>query len=96
MDHWLILKGFLSVATGFPLPATCYTKGEEGAEGVRIQVRCISGPCHPPQVGGGSAVLSILRGELKFKAKVLNGFIRSYQVASEFKVYLKPAAAVSI
>jgi hypothetical protein len=34
-------------------------QGEKGRGRVRIQVHCISGPCHPPQVGGGSVLLLI-------------------------------------
>jgi hypothetical protein len=35
--------------------------GFRGRGRVRIQVHCIRGPCHPPQAGGGSVLLLILR-----------------------------------
>jgi hypothetical protein len=64
-------------------------RGVKGRGWVRIQVHCISGPCHPPQVGGGSVVLLIIRGFV-IKAKVLTaGLLNPNQVALE----LKPAAA---
>jgi hypothetical protein len=42
-----------------------------------MQAHCISGPCHPPQVGGGFGVIVDYKGSLKLKAKVLNGSIKS-------------------
>jgi hypothetical protein len=38
----------------FPLPAI---QGDQGRGRIRIQVCCTSGPCHPPQVRGGSVLL---------------------------------------
>ena len=51
--------------------AAGFTLGDfliQGRGRVRIQVDCISGPCHPPQVGGGWVLLLIRRVCLKLKA----------------------------
>jgi hypothetical protein len=34
-------------------------RGVKGAGRVRIQVHCISGPCHPPQAAGGKVDCNI-------------------------------------
>jgi hypothetical protein len=51
-------------ATGFHYGDLGF-KGRKGRGRVRIQVHCVSGPCHPPQVGGRSVLLLILRAFLK-------------------------------
>ena len=49
--EWVLAQVRLCAA-GFPYLGDLGYRGE-GARWGRIQVHCISGPCHPPPVGGG-------------------------------------------
>jgi hypothetical protein len=51
-------------------PTGALAGGGERAR-LRIQVHCISGPCHPPLVRGGSVLLLILRVLLRCRQVVL-------------------------
>jgi hypothetical protein len=42
-------------------------QGGKGRGRIRIQVHCISGPCHPPQVGGWLGFIVIRRVKIQTK-----------------------------